>query len=239
MKSVFHASELRGSADFGWLKARQSFSFGRFFDPDKIHFGALRVLNDDYIAGGRGFDTHSHDNMEIITIPLEGALKHKDSMGHEAVIRPGDIQVMSAGRGISPSEHNHLPDQPCKLLQLWLFPREKNVEPRYGDLTLDISGVSNQFTQIVSPHPDDAGSWVHQDAWLHLGKFDTGQTIPYRIRKEGNGVYVFVIEGEVQVGADHLKRRDAIGIWEEKDVDIKIKMDAHILLVDVPMTVSY
>lgn len=240
MRSVVHRSEERGKADFGWLQARQSFSFGRYFDPEKIHFGALRVLNDDYIAGGRGFDTHSHDNMEIVTIPLEGSLRHKDSMGHEAVIRPGDIQVMSAGTGISHSEFNHLSDQPCKLLQLWMFPREKGVEPRYGDLALNWENKKNELIQIISPNPgDDEGSWVHQDAWLHLGKFDVDQKLTYQIKKETNGVYVFVIEGEIQIGSERLERRDAIGIWEDKDVEIEIKADSHLLLIDVPMEVRY
>lgn len=239
MNWVFHEGEKRGKADFGWLQARQSFSFGRWFDPEKVHFGALRVLNDDYIAGGRGFDTHAHDNMEIITIILNGALRHKDSMGHEAVIVPGDIQVMSAGTGITHSEFNHLDDTPCKLLQLWIFPKKKGVEPRYGDMKVDTDMMKNSFTQIVSPDPIDKGSWIHQDAWLHLGKLDKKSAHIYEIKKEANGVYVFVIEGEIEIEGQVIKKRDALGVWDTSAINIKVVEDAYILLVDVPMEISY
>ena len=239
MNRVFHRAEDRGKADFGWLQARQSFSFGRWFDPEKVHFGALRVLNDDYIAGGRGFDTHAHDNMEIITIILDGALKHRDSMGHEAVIVPGDIQVMSAGRGITHSEFNHLDDTPCKLLQLWIFPKKKGVEPRYGDMKVDIDMMKNSLTQIVSPDPVDKGSWIHQDAWLHLGRLDKESAHNYEIKKSTNGVYVFVIEGEIKIEGQVIKNRDAMGVWDTSSFDIEVVEDAYILLVDVPMEMSY
>jgi len=239
MNTVIHPSESRGKADFGWLQARQSFSFGRWFDPDKVHFGALRVLNDDFIAGGRGFDTHAHDNMEIITIPLEGALRHKDSMGHEAVITAGQIQVMSAGTGIQHSEFNDLPNDPCKLLQLWIFPDEKGATPRYDEIQLNDKEVSNTFHQIISPDPEGAGSWIHQDAWLHLGKFDTTTKLSYTIKKPTNGVYIFVIEGAVQIDEQQLNPRDAMGIWDIAEVDMTITPNSHILLIDVPMEVKY
>lgn len=235
MKTVFHPSESRGYANHGWLEARHSFSFASWYQPDRLHFGALRVLNDDIIQGGMGFGTHPHDNMEIVTIPLKGDLKHKDSMGNSAVIREGDIQVMSAGTGIQHSEYNNSPDKEINLFQLWLFPNKRNVKPRYDQLPIRSLHQKNEFFQILSPSANDQGVWIHQDAWMHILDADQGQSFDYVLQSPENGVYLIVIEGEVEVDNQALSRRDAIGIWETDNLTIKTKTDAELLLVQVPM----
>ena len=198
-KTVLHRSATRGQANHGWLNARHTFSFASYYDPNRMNFGVLRVLNDDQVAEGRGFGTHPHDNMEIITIPLEGDLEHKDSMGNSSVIRYGDVQVMSAGTGIQHSEFNPNKDKPLKLLQIWVFPNKRNVSPRYDQITLNMNERHNKLQQILSPSPEDEGVWIHQDAWFHLGKFDKDFTAEYEIKKNGNGVYAFVIRGAVKI----------------------------------------
>ncbi len=233
---VLHQSATRGAADYGWLKTRYTFSFANYYDPKRIHFGVLRVLNDDIVAGGMGFGTHPHDNMEIITIPLEGALAHKDSMGNGSVIHAGDIQVMSAGSGITHSEYNHYEDRVARLLQIWLFPNKKNVEPRYGQLSLDIKQQKNRFQQILSPDPEDEGLWIHQDAWFYLGSFEKGLETTYAIKRPENGVYVFVINGEVEVNGQSLHTRDGLGISFEETIHFNIQSDdTQILLMDIPV----
>ncbi len=235
--TIIHKADTRGHADHGWLNAKHTFSFAGYHHPERVHFGVLRVLNDDSVAGGKGFGMHPHDNMEIITIPLEGDLEHKDSMGNSEVIRHGDVQVMSAGTGILHSEFNHNPDKPVKLLQIWLFPNKKNVEPRYDQITLDLNDRHNKFQQIVSPNPDDAGTWIHQDAWFHLGKFDKGMKLNYNLKKKGNGVYAFVISGDVTIAGNDLHARDGMGITDTDSFEISTKTDSEILLMEVPMTV--
>lgn len=235
MKTVFHPSDSRGYANHGWLEARHSFSFASWYQPDRLHFGALRVLNDDIIQGGMGFGTHPHDNMEIVTIPLKGDLKHKDSMGNSAVIREGDIQVMSAGTGVQHSEYNNSPDKEINLFQLWLFPNKQNVKPRYDQLPIRSLHQKNEFFQILSPSANDQGVWIHQDAWMHILDADQGQYFDYVLQSPENGVYLIVIEGEVEVDNQTLFRRDAIGIWETDKLTIKTKTDAELLLVQVPM----
>ena len=235
MKTVFHPSDSRGYANHGWLEARHSFSFASWYQPDRLHFGALRVLNDDIIQGGMGFGTHPHDNMEIVTIPLKGDLEHKDSMGNSAVIREGDIQVMSAGTGVQHSEYNNSPDKEINLFQLWLFPNKQNVKPRYDQLPLRNLHQKNKFFQILSPSANDQGVWIHQDAWMHILDADQGQSFDYVLQSPENGVYLIVIEGEVEVDNQTLFRRDAIGIWETDKLTIKTKTDAELLLVQVPM----
>jgi redox-sensitive bicupin YhaK (pirin superfamily) len=233
---VLHRSESRGAADFGWLKARYTVSFANYYDPKRIHFGVLRVLNDDIVAGGMGFGTHPHDNMEIITIPLEGAIAHKDSMGNGSVIHAGDIQVMSAGSGVTHSEFNQHADRVARLLQIWLFPNKKNVEPRYGQLSLDPEKQNNRFQQIVSPDPEDDGLWIHQDAWFHLGRFDKGLETGYKIKRSSNGLYIFVINGAVDVNGQMLSTRDGLGISDMETVHFLIKEDdTKILLMDIPV----
>ena len=235
MKTVFHPSDSRGYANHGWLEARHSFSFASWYQPDRLHFGALRVLNDDIIQGGMGFGTHPHDNMEIVTIPLKGDLEHKDSMGNSAVIREGDIQVMSAGTGVQHSEYNNSPDKEINLFQLWLFPNKQNVKPRYDQLPIRSLHQKNKFFQILSPSANDQGVWIHQDAWMHILDADQDQSFDYVLQSPENGVYLIVIEGEVEVDNQTLFRRDAIGIWETDKLTIKTKTDAELLLVQVPM----
>ncbi len=233
---VLHRSESRGHANHGWLDSHHTFSFANYYDPERVHFGALRVLNDDQVDPGMGFGTHPHDNMEIISIPLEGDLEHRDSMGNVAVIRHGDVQVMSAGTGIRHSEYNKSKDSLVKFLQIWVFPNRQNVEPRYDQITLNPEDRHNKFQQIVSPNPQDAGVWIHQGARFFLSKFVKGHTSEYRIKKKGNGLYAFVLSGSITVEGQKLSARDGMGIWDfEKTTIISDSQDAEILFMEVPM----
>ena len=235
MKTIIHKANERGHANHGWLNAYHSFSFANWYNPEKVQFGMLRVLNDDTIAAGMGFGTHPHDNMEIITIPLEGDLAHKDSMGNGTIIKSGDIQVMSAGTGIQHSEFNPNHNHHTKLFQIWLFPKYRNVEPRYQQITLDQSLQKNDFAQILSPNPDDAGVWIHQDAWFYLSDFDKDFSKKLSLKKEGNGFYIMNIEGEIEVNGEKLERRDAIGIWATNEIEIKANSNAKFLVMEIPM----
>jgi len=235
MKTTLHKANSRGHANHGWLNAYHTFSFAGYFNPDRHNFGVLRVLNDDTIAAGMGFGAHPHDNMEIITIPLEGDLAHKDSMGNAATIKSGDVQVMSAGTGIRHSEFNPNADRQTKLLQIWLFPRVQNVTPRYQQITLDAEARHNQLQQILSPNPEDAGVWIHQDAWFHMGRFDAGTTADYTIKKPGNGLYVFVLNGTLEVAGQTLGTRDGLGIEDFENLEFKANADSEFLLMEVPM----
>ena len=235
--SVLHKANTRGNANHGWLNAYHSFSFGSWYNPDRIQFGMLRVLNDDTIAAGMGFGTHPHDNMEIITIPLEGDLAHKDSMGNGTTIKSGDIQVMSAGTGIQHSEFNPNADLQTKLFQIWLFPKFRNVEPRYQQITLDKSLQKNNFAQILSPNSNDEGVWIHQDAWFYLSDFDKDFSKKLSLKKEGNGFYIMNIEGEIEVNGEVLEKRDAIGIWQTKEIEIKANTNAKFLIMEILMEV--
>ncbi|UYQ91384.1 pirin family protein [Chitinophaga horti] len=236
---VLHKAETRGHANHGWLDSHHTFSFANYYNPERMHFGVLRVLNDDWVSAGMGFDRHPHDNMEIISIPLEGDLEHKDSMGNVAVIKHGDIQVMSAGTGIFHSEYNKNKNKATRFLQIWLFPNKKNITPRYDQLTLNVADRHNKLQQILSPSKDDAGVWIHQDAWFHMGRFDKGISTDYKVRKAGNGVYVFVLSGDVTVDNTPLHRRDGLGIWNKSSLHITANSeDAEVLLMDVPMMMS-
>ena len=237
MTTKLFKANLRGKADFGWLKANFSFSFGNYFNPDKIQFGMLRVLNDDTIEGGTGFGTHSHDNMEIITIPMEGGLKHKDSMGNEGVIGFGEVQVMSAGTGVEHSEMNASQKDPAKTLQLWVFPETQNVTPRYDQKSFDIENQINTFVNVVSPKDKNDGNalWVYQQTFFNLGIFEKNTTITYKVNIPKNGVYLFLIEGEIEVNQQILNKRDALGITDFDEFEIKINSESKILLVEVPM----
>jgi redox-sensitive bicupin YhaK (pirin superfamily) len=237
--TVLHKADTRGFADHSWLKSHQSFSFAGYYNPERVHFGALRVLNDDTVLGGGGFGKHPHDNMEIISIPLEGDLEHKDSMNNVAVIKNGDIQVMSAGTGIYHSEYNKDKTEPVKFLQIWVFPNERNVEPRYDQITLRAEDRHNQLQQILSPNPDDAGVWIHQNAWFHLAGFDKGKSTGYTMKAPGNGVYVFVLKGDVKVNDQLLNTRDGYGIWDTDKFTITAETDAEFLLMEVPMEFKY
>lgn len=196
---VLHKASGRGHADHGWLVSRHTFSFAGYYNPERMSFGLLRVLNDDFVEAGEGFGTHPHDNMEIISIPLEGDLEHRDSMGNTSVITSGEIQVMSAGTGITHSEYNKNNDRPVKFLQIWVFPNKRNVSPRYDQIRIDEAAMRNSLLQVVSPNPEDEGVWIHQDAWFHLGKFDKDFTTSYSLKKKENGVYAFVLDGDFTI----------------------------------------
>jgi quercetin 2,3-dioxygenase len=236
MKTLLHKAATRGHTDHGWLNSLHTFSFAGYYNPERIHFGALRVLNDDTVEAGMGFDTHPHDNMEIISIPLEGDLAHKDSMGHISVIRHGDIQVMSAGTGIFHSEYNYNKDTILKFLQIWVFPNKKNVTPRYGQSTLHIADRHNRLQQILSPSPDDEGVWIHQNAWFHLAQFDKGFSSDYNMKAKDNGVYAFILSGDIAINEQELHARDGYGIWDTDSLSLQAKSNAEFLLMEVPMT---
>lgn len=234
--TVLHQATTRGHANHGWLDSHHTFSFANYYNPERMHFGALRVLNDDIVSGGRGFGTHPHDNMEIISIPLEGDLEHKDSMGNAAIIRHGDIQVMSAGTGIFHSEFNKNTDSQVRFLQIWMFPNKRNVESRYDQITLNVNDRHNKFQQILSPSKDDEGVWVHQNSWFSLGRFDKDFSTEYNIKSKENGVYAFVIKGNVNINGQDLSTRDGYGIWNTDKLTFKsLSDDAEVLLMDVPM----
>ena len=235
MKTVFHKASERGHADHGWLNAHHSFSFASYHDANKMHFGLLRVLNDDIVAPGMGFGTHPHDNMEIVTIPLKGTLEHKDSMGNIGVIRPHEIQAMSAGSGITHSENNHSKIEEINLLQIWVFPKEHNIKPRYDQLVFTDESKKGKFKTIVAPVKSGDVMWINQDAYFSLGKFKAGDSVNYKIQNKGNGAYVFLIEGEVKIENNNLEKRDALGIWETDNIKIDITKEAEILVIDVPM----
>jgi redox-sensitive bicupin YhaK (pirin superfamily) len=236
MKTIIHKAETRGHANHGWLDTHHTFSFANYYNPERIHFGALRVLNDDWIAGGQGFGMHPHDNMEIVTIPLRGDVEHKDSMGNKGVIQSGEIQVMSAGTGVFHSEYNPNKDKDTQLLQIWVFPDKKNVKPRYEQISYETIKKPNEFYQIVSPEgATTEGMWIHQQAWFNLGDLAKGWEGSYELKRKESGVYAFVIEGEVTIGDTTLHRRDGMGIWETDKLDIKINTDSKLLLMEVPM----
>lgn len=233
--TVFHKADSRGNANHGWLQSRHTFSFAHYHDPERIHFGALRVLNDDYVAPGMGFGTHPHNNMEIISIPLEGDLEHKDSMGNTTVIRNGDVQIMSAGTGVSHSEYNKNKDKPVKFLQIWVFPKEQNVSPRYDQITLNRPDRKNTFQQIISPNADDEGMWMHQESWFHLADFDKDTEKKYDFKTKGSGLYIFNLKGNIKVNGQEMAGRDGLGIWDTASVNIAAVTDAEFLLMEVPM----
>ena len=237
MNTVIHKANTRGHANHGWLDTHHTFSFANYHNPERMHFGVLRVLNDDRVAAGRGFGTHPHDNMEIISIPLSGDLEHQDSMGNKALIKEGDVQVMSAGTGIQHSEYNRNPDQEVKFLQIWLFPKQKNVEPRYDQISLSEIKQANEFYQILSPHADDQGVWINQNAWFHLGEFNEPKELNYELKSKDNGLYVFVLEGDVIVEDHSLELRDGIGLWDTDHVNLKTTSGSRLLLMEVPMNI--
>ena len=235
MNTVLHKASTRGHANLGWLDSWHSFSFAAYYDPARIHFGALRVLNDDTVAPGMGFGTHPHDNMEIISIPLEGGLVHQDSLGNKQVIRQGDVQVMSAGTGVAHSEKNLNQDIPVKFLQIWVLPNKSDVAPRYDQQSFgDVDG-HNKFLTIVSPIGQDEGVHIQQDAWFSLGNLDKGHTLSYDLKGEGNGVYAFLIDGDVTINDIVLNRRDGLGLTGIKQATITANVDARLLLMEVPM----
>jgi len=233
--TVFHKADSRGDANHGWLHSKHTFSFANYYNPERMHFGVLRVLNDDIVSGGMGFGTHPHDNMEIISIPLEGDLAHKDSMGTSSVIKSGDVQVMSAGTGITHSEFNNNKDEQVKFLQIWMFPNKRDVTPRYDQITLNSADRKNKLQQILSPNENDAGVWVHQNAWFHLADFDKGTSQEYQLKSKGNGLYIFNLKGNLKVNGQLLESRDGYGIWDIDALTLKAESDTEFLIMEVPM----
>lgn len=234
MKTIVHRANERGHANHGWLDSHHSFSFAHYYDPARIHFGALRVLNDDIVQGGMGFGTHPHDNMEIISIPLSGDLEHKDSMGNTGVIRQNDVQIMSAGTGIQHSEYNKNRDRLVNFLQVWVFPKKKNIAPHYDQKTFLPAERVNKLQEIVSP--GGSGVRINQDAWFYLADLEKGKDVTHKLNLAGNGVYLFVIDGDVNAGGTSLGKRDAVGVWETDSLTIKAENNSKVLLMEVPMS---
>ncbi|WP_348745669.1 pirin family protein [Tenacibaculum sp. 190524A05c] len=235
MKTVLHKANTRGHANHGWLDSHHSFSFANYYNPERMNFGVLRVLNDDIVQGGKGFGTHPHRDMEIISIPLEGDLEHKDSMGNNAVIKQGDVQAMSAGKGIYHSEFNKNQETDVKFLQIWIVPNQQNVTPRYDQISIKDLATKNSFYQVLSPNPDDQGVWIHQNAWMYLGDFDSNSNTTYTINDKKNGVYAFVLDGEVEIEGQSLEKRDGFGLWDIERFNLTSKTNSKVLLIEVPM----
>ena len=236
MKTIYHAADSRGDANHGWLKSKHTFSFANYHNPERMGFGALRVINDDFVIGGQGFGKHSHRDMEIISIPLSGKLGHGDNIGNNGIIETGEIQVMSAGTGITHSEMNGDDTEAVKFLQIWVIPNKMNVEPRYQQIRMDDILKPNEFNQVLSPNADDAGVWIHQDAWFSMGDFDKDITQTYELKNPNNGVYIFVINGKVVVNGKTLDTRDGLGVWDTKNFAMDVIEDAKVLLMEVPMS---
>lgn len=234
MKTVLHKADTRGTAFFGWLNSRHTFSFGRYYDPERIHFGALRVLNDDIVEPGMGFGTHPHDNMEIVSIPLSGDLEHKDSTGTTEVIKTGDVQIMSAGSGLTHSEYNHSKSAKVNFLQLWVFPKKENITPRYDQKTFKEADRKNTVQTVVAPDDENA-LWINQDAWFSLSNIETGKSLEYKFHQSGNGVYVFVIEGGAEINGVNVSKRDGLGVYDTDSLSISASDETKLLFVEVPI----
>jgi quercetin 2,3-dioxygenase len=235
MKKTIHRADSRGLADHVWLKSRHTFSFAAYHDPERVRFGLLRVLNDDIVEPGEGFGTHPHDNMEIISIPLSGALAHKDSTGNEHVINTGDVQIMSAGSGLFHSEYNASKKEPVNFLQIWVFPKLRDIEPRYDQKTFDLNGRLNKIQTVVSPEKDSVALWINQDSYFSLSKLEPGKSVNYVIKNKGNGLYLFLIEGKLNAAGELLNKRDAIGIEDTDSLELKAEENTEVLLIEVPM----
>ncbi len=236
MNTILHTADSRGKADHGWLKSFHTFSFSSYYNAERVHFGVLRVLNDDTVAPGMGFGTHPHDNMEIISIPLAGDLEHRDSMGNTTIIREGDVQVMSAGTGIRHSEMNHNKDKEVRFLQIWIIPEKKNVEPRYDQQNFSSANKTNQWLTVVSPiGTQDGGVQVHQQTWFSLSNLEAGKSLDYSLHQKGNGVYLFILEGTVEVNGLSLARRDGLAITDTDQIALSSANGAEILLMEVPV----
>lgn len=235
MNSVLHKASTRGHANHGWLDSHHTFSFAGYHDPKRVNFGALRVLNDDIVKGGAGFGQHPHDNMEIISIPLTGSLEHGDNTGGRGIIKSGEVQIMSAGSGLAHSERNASKTEDVNFLQIWVFPKERNITPRYDQKFFDSAQRKNKFQTVVSPDKGDDSLWINQDAWFSLGSFSKQAIVEYSLKKKGNGVYAFVIQGDVTIDGITLNRRDGVGIWESEKISMVAASDAEVLLMEVPM----
>ena len=237
MKTTYHKADSRGKADHGWLKSYHSFSFANYYNPERMGFGQLRVLNDDIVKPKMGFGTHPHQNMEIISIPLSGALSHKDSMDNKRAITVGEVQVMSAGTGLQHSEFNDSKTDEVNFLQLWIQPQELGVTPRYEQKEFDPQKRENQFQTVVAPKDNvvEDALWIHQDAYISIGNFEAGQEVNFTLKDSAHGIYVFLLEGEITIGEQTLAIKDALGIWDTNEVTINIQKEAKILVIEVPM----
>jgi len=235
MKKIIHKADTRGFFDYDWLKTSHTFSFSSYYDPERVNFGMLRVLNDDFVAAGQGFGTHPHNDMEIVTIPLDGALAHKDSIGSEGVIYPDEIQIMSAGTGIRHSEFNHLQDGTSNFLQLWIFPDKKGHKPRYNQKSFNPEERRNKLQFIVTPEKNDDNLWLNQDTYISIVDLDNGNSINYKTHTQENGAYLFLIDGGIKVVDETLSKRDGIGIWDTDEFTIFAANDSQILIIEVPM----
>lgn len=233
--TILHKADTRGDANHGWLHSKHSFSFGNYYDPQRMSFGLLRVLNDDMVSGGMGFGTHPHENMEIVSIPLQGDLEHKDSLGNTTLIRKSDVQIMSAGTGVSHSEYNKNKDETVKFLQIWVILNKMNVKPRYDQITLKEEDRHNKLQQIISPDENDPGVWIQQNAWFYLAKFDKGFTTNYSLKAKSNGVYIFNLSGDIDINGHTLNARDGYGVWDTETISIKSSSDSEFLMMEVPM----
>jgi quercetin 2,3-dioxygenase len=245
--NILYPADTRGYANHGWLESHQTFSFADYYNPDRIRFGVLRVLNDDRVDGGKGFGSHPHENMEIISIPLEGSLVHEDNLGNRRVVSQGEVQVMSTGTGVFHSEYNNNPEKPAKFLQIWVFPNQLNVEPRYDQIKLDPTKEHNQLQQIISPSREGEGTWIYQDAWFHIGRFGKWREITYDLKKKGNGIFLFVINGSFVVDGQSLHQpdgqilnaRDGLGIRELDRVSLTAQEEhSELLIIEVPMDLT-
>ena len=234
MKTILHKADTRGHANHGWLNSYHTFSFAGYHEPTRIHFGALRVLNDDTVAASMGFGKHSHDNMEIVSIPLVGDLEHQDSTGRHEIIKQGDIQIMSGGSGISHSEKNANQDKEVKFLQIWVLPKEKNITPRYEQKSFPLADRKNKLQTVVAPDDENA-VWINQDAWFTLGSFDKDAAASYQLHNTQSGVYAFVIKGSISLNGVELEERDGLGITDITEIEIKATSDTEVLLMEIPM----
>lgn len=237
MEKILHDANSRGRTDAGWLKSFHTFSMGDYYNPQRMHFGALRVLNDDTVAKGMGFGKHPHQNMEIVSIPLSGDLHHQDSTGRDKIIKQGDVQIMSAGSGIAHSEMNASTEKEVKFLQIWVFPNKQNIEPRYEQKSFDAADRINKIATVVAPDNEEA-VWINQDAWFSLSNLSAGVTLPYNFHKPNNGLYVFVLEGRIITSGEELGPRDGLGIWETDSIDLYAESDAELLLIEIPMQIK-
>ena len=235
MKMNIQRAAERGGANHGWLNAKHYFSFASYHNPEKVHFGLLRVLNDDTIAAGAGFPPHPHDNMEIVTIPLSGALQHKDNTGGAGVIKAGDVQIMSAGTGVQHSEFNASKTEEATLFQVWIFPKERNIKPRYDQRSFDINERINKWQIVVSPNDDDNALWINQEARFSLTKLEAGKSLSYKNAFLGNGVYLVVVNGSIEVDGKQFNKRDAVGISEADEFNITASEDAELMAIEIPM----
>lgn len=236
MTLTLHTADSRGLADHGWLHSRHTFSFANYYDPERIRFGLLRVINDDIVQPSMGFGTHPHENMEIVSIPLAGSLRHQDSMGNQHIITAGEIQIMSAGSGLTHSEYNNSDSEDVNFLQIWVYPDKKDIAPRYGQQRFDKADRRNRFQLVVSPERDTLAIWINQQAWFSMADLDAETSITYHRKSEKSGLYFFIIDGDLSIAGHTVKRRDGLGLTDTADVELTARSPAEVLCIEVPMS---